>query len=296
MEELQRQEFLAAQQISNQAKLAPWAKKNQEEAQSKMSLMEIQKLEEKREREQQQLREEQMRAIREQQMREEEEMRRRQQSNRPSWASIPANGPNFASDHSQNQGPVKSLAEIQEEEARIERERREHQKMERKSRQDMNLATASVWGKAASNLSWASMAGTSGGPAQAPPSQSQASRSHNNNGGGFWEEVPQSTGRSNQKQANQPTTGSQPVNQPQPQQQSKKGGKNKGGKTNSAKGNAFEAWCISALEQFNTNLDIPTFMTFLNDIESPYEVRKRPFFHLSLDKACCFSLIGEWLC
>lgn len=36
--------------------------------------------------------------------------------------------------------------------------------------------------------------------------------------------------------------------------------------------NEFEAWCASSLEVLNAEVDIPTFMAFLNDIESPYEV------------------------
>jgi hypothetical protein len=38
--------------------------------------------------------------------------------------------------------------------------------------------------------------------------------------------------------------------------------------------NEFEAWCTSSLEVLNAEVDIPTFMAFLNDIESPYEVGK----------------------
>merc|ERR1712029_167444 len=36
--------------------------------------------------------------------------------------------------------------------------------------------------------------------------------------------------------------------------------------------NEFEAWCTQALQNLHAQIDIPTFMAFLNDIESPYEV------------------------
>merc|ERR1711997_800149 len=36
--------------------------------------------------------------------------------------------------------------------------------------------------------------------------------------------------------------------------------------------NEFEAWRASALANLNAQVDIPTFMAFLSDIESPYEV------------------------
>ena len=40
--------------------------------------------------------------------------------------------------------------------------------------------------------------------------------------------------------------------------------------------NEFEEWCISALDKLDPQVDIPTFLGFLNDVESPYEVR-HPF-------------------
>jgi len=41
---------------------------------------------------------------------------------------------------------------------------------------------------------------------------------------------------------------------------------------NTPRQNEFEAWCSSALANLNAQVDIPTFMAFLKDIESPYEV------------------------
>ena len=36
--------------------------------------------------------------------------------------------------------------------------------------------------------------------------------------------------------------------------------------------NEFERWCHGALQNLNAQVDIPTFMAFLQDIDSPYEV------------------------
>ena len=47
---------------------------------------------------------------------------------------------------------------------------------------------------------------------------------------------------------------------------------------NTPRQNEFEAWCSSALSNLNAQVDIPTFMAFLKDIESPYEVT---FIHFS---------------
>ncbi|XP_004520931.1 GIGYF family protein CG11148 isoform X2 [Ceratitis capitata] len=37
--------------------------------------------------------------------------------------------------------------------------------------------------------------------------------------------------------------------------------------------NEFIAWCTKILNNMNTKLDVPTFVTFLRDLESPYEVK-----------------------
>ena len=39
--------------------------------------------------------------------------------------------------------------------------------------------------------------------------------------------------------------------------------------------NEFESWCTQALQNLHAQIDIPTFMAFLNDIESPYEVSRQ---------------------
>lgn len=267
-------------------KLAPWAKKSQvqnhvDEATNKMSLMEIQRLEAEREREEAVRREEHARMIRAQQEKEEEEARKRAAAGRHNWASTVG-----TTNGGQQQ---KSLAEIQAEEARNERERQERIKSQRLARQkEMGLAQASVWGNASANLSWANKA-QGGSPAQQQSQQQQPPQGYqqmqrqqqqqqqvamqNRNGagaeGGFWDEAPS--------------------NQPQPQQshqqrgQQQAGKKNKGKNNNSAKNNSgaasgknihteWENWCQGALESLHAQVDIPTFLSFLKDIESPYEV------------------------
>jgi PERQ amino acid-rich with GYF domain-containing protein len=42
--------------------------------------------------------------------------------------------------------------------------------------------------------------------------------------------------------------------------------------TNRQERNEFEDWCSAALQNLQAQVDIPTFLTFLKDIESPYEV------------------------
>ena len=38
------------------------------------------------------------------------------------------------------------------------------------------------------------------------------------------------------------------------------------------RGKEFDSWCVSALDGLGAQVDIPTFLAFLKDIESPYEV------------------------
>jgi hypothetical protein len=54
--------------------------------------------------------------------------------------------------------------------------------------------------------------------------------------------------------------------------------------------NEFDAWVCQALDKFqaekmNADFDIPTFMAFLSDVESPYEVNKARFKYFSHEKS-----------
>ena len=74
----------------------------------------------------------------------EEEALRRQA--KPNWAATASAGLNSQ----------KTLAEIQAEESKLDRQRQEKERQERAARQkEMGLAQASVWGSASANLSWA---------------------------------------------------------------------------------------------------------------------------------------------
>ena len=191
---------------------------------------------------------------------------------------------NWANSSSNNGGAQKSLAEIQAEEQRQDRERQERERREKKARQkDLSLSQASVWGSASANLSWASKAAPVTAPAMVTTTSGSTS-----GGGGFWDEPP-TISRKNEPQ--NPTPQPSPLLQhhsPQPQQQqqqSKKTKKNNKAKEESkvaaifkeSKGkpsNEFDEWCTNALDKLNPQVDIPTFMSFLNDVESPYEVCK----------------------
>ena len=95
---------------------------------------------------------------------------------------------------------------------------------------------------------------------------------------GFWDEP------TPQQQQQQQNKNVQKQQQQQQQQQQQKGGNRpkKGVKEETKVAaifrdkqkpqNEFESWCSVSLERLNAEVDIPTFMAFLNDIESPFEV------------------------
>ena len=199
----------------------------------------------------------------------EEEALRRQA--KPNWAATASAGLNSQ----------KTLAEIQAEESKLDRQRQEKERQERAARQkEMGLAQASVWGSASANLSWAGKASSNGAAGSG------------RNGGGFWDDAPSSGGGRVQTvvagpspaQLQQQQQQQRQKQQQQQQQQSGKGkGKSKGLKAEEEKvssifrekkqpENEFERWCHGALQNLNAQVDIPTFMAFLQDIDSPYEV------------------------
>merc|ERR1719192_585509 len=122
---LEREEQVRLQQ-ERLAKLAPWAKKEtspvkeHQQGGHQLSLQEIQRLEAERERQDRAAREAAEARLREEQRRAEEEERRSRASKTVNWATAAA-APGAAGNK------VKSLAEIQAEEARVERERQERE-------------------------------------------------------------------------------------------------------------------------------------------------------------------------
>jgi PERQ amino acid-rich with GYF domain-containing protein len=92
---------------------------------------------------------------------------------------------------------------------------------------------------------------------------------------GFWEPVI-ATSTTNAKKPQPPntTTNNNNSNAAAKKKGKKEGGNNKQANSNNnrAERNEFEEWCTTALHSLQAQVDIPTFLTFLRDVESPYEV------------------------
>ncbi|KAL1506342.1 hypothetical protein ABEB36_005725 [Hypothenemus hampei] len=170
---------------------------------------------------------------------------------------------------------VKSLAEIQaEEQERLAKEAAEARlKKEKESRENIQLpVTNSIW--SGQNLTWASASST----------QQQSQWSSSVNISGFWEEPvqkPQPSKPSNVSKSNSMSTVSQNASKQQVKQSQKaKSKKEEAAATSHVKNHnnnlddEFTNWCYKALSNVDTNVDIPTFVTFLRDIESAFEVRE----------------------
>jgi len=265
---LEREEMMRIQQ-EKLAKLAPWAKKETspvKEPGQGLTLQEIQRMEAERERKERQQREVQEARIREEQRKMEEEERARRAAKTVNWATVSA----------QSGGKVKSLAEIQAEEARVEKERQERENAARsvRSKDAGSSNNSSIWGGTKTNMSWA------GKIAANTPTPPQARA----NGGNPWATSNGQTAAAIVAPAGfwDPVVPDQPA-QTQQQQNKKNNNKNKKKKAEEEQKvkqifnekkpkNDFEEWCSKALQGLQAQVDIPTFLGFLMDIESPYEV------------------------
>lgn len=283
------------------AKLAPWAKVKEEEAafsptntrdqkRRELTLQEIQRMEAEKERVEREARELAEAQAREEARRREEEERARRAAKQANWALAVA--PSSAA------GPAKSLAEIQAEEARVERERQERERSQRLKESGLSAQNGGgSWkiGGGGGGTSWAGkIAANAGNSSPAvnrvnPPGGSGANPWSSVNGTsavnivapeGFWEPViPPSNLKKQQQQHNNNNNNNNSNsgnNNNNPKKKGKKEGKQGGDKANNSRStaerNEFEDWCTGALESLQAQVDIPTFLTFLRDIESPYEV------------------------
>jgi PERQ amino acid-rich with GYF domain-containing protein len=265
---LEREELIRIQQ-EKLAKLAPWAKKETspvKEAGQGVTLQEIQRMEAERERKERQQREIQEARIREEQRRMEEEERARRVAKTVNWATVSA----------QTGGKVKSLAEIQAEEARVEKERQERENAARSVRsKDTGVPSnsSSIWGGTKTNMSWAGkIAANTPTPPQARANGGPWANANGQTAAaivapaGFWDPVLPDQPQQQQQQQNKKNNNKNKKKKAEEEQKVKQIFNEKKPK------NDFEDWCSKALQGLQAQVDIPTFLGFLMDIESPYEV------------------------
>ncbi|KAM6443210.1 GRB10-interacting GYF protein 2 isoform 4-T4 [Liasis olivaceus] len=259
LQQQQQQQQLAQMKLPSSSTWGQQSSSRACQSQATLSLAEIQKLEEEREK---QLREEQRRQQREL-MKALQQQQQQQQQKLSGWGNV-----------AKSAGTTKSLLEIQQEEAR-QMQKQQHQQQQSRSRsttQHSNLHTSignSVWGSLSTNPSsqWASDL----------VSSIWSNADTKNSNMGFWDDAVKEVGprnATNKNKSNASISKSigvtsrhnkkveeeekllklfQGVNKPQ---------------------DGFTQWCEQMLHALNTanNLDVPTFVSFLKEVESPYEV------------------------
>ncbi|CAH1173798.1 unnamed protein product [Phaedon cochleariae] len=245
------------------AKAAPWSQPN---ANSGMSLTEIQKAEKERKAIDQ--------AIQIQRMQEKEYQQQQAQPEKPlsgiqlNWANKPV-----------ETRKVKSLAEIQaEEQERLAKQVAESRLQKEKEPAPVTNNAGNIWN--GQNLTWSSPPPTNSQwlPSSAGFWDDSSSRHVSNKPSSVTKSNSTSTLSTNAKQAQAPKQQQQAQKQ-QSKQQNSKPRKEEQGKTNHNNNNGpstdeFTDWCFNTLSNISTNVDIPTFVTFLRDIESAFDVRE----------------------
>ncbi|XP_074045795.1 GRB10-interacting GYF protein 2 isoform X4 [Macrotis lagotis] len=263
LQQQQQQQQLAQMKLPSSSTWGQQSNSGACQSQTTLSLAEIQKLEEERER---QVREEQRRQQRELMKALQQQQQQQQQQKLSGWGNI-----------SKPAGTAKSLLEIQQEEARQmqkqqQQQQQQHQQPNRvRSTPHSNLHTSignSVWGSL--NTS--------------PPSQwasdlvssiwSNADTKNSNMG--FWDDAVKEMGPRNSSKNKSNTSLGKSIGvssrQNKKVEEEEKLLKLFQGVNKAQDG--FTQWCEQMLHALNTanNLDVPTFVSFLKEVESPYEV------------------------
>ncbi|XP_057342048.1 GRB10-interacting GYF protein 2-like [Microplitis mediator] len=202
-----------------------------------------------------------------------------------------------------NHPQVKSLAQIQQEEqeriAKVKLQEKERSEKANQKEAAVVMQNAGIWGSASQSLNWTSNVN----------SASDASKFGSKawTGSGFWDEPvavkPAAPVKQPAKNSAVKATSQQHQQQQQQQQQmqqqaqqNNKPTKNKAKKeeetvkklfeNNTAKADDFTQWCNRTLSGLQVSVDVPTFVGFLRDIESAYEVKEYIKMYLGDNKQC----------
>ncbi|KAM9322578.1 GRB10-interacting GYF protein 2 isoform 1-T1 [Pholidichthys leucotaenia] len=263
LQQQQQQQQLAHMKLPSTSKWGQPSANNLNQTQNTLSLAEIQKLEEERERQ----------ALEEQRCQQQELLKIQQhalqQSQQPhtkmsGWGNV-----------AKQPVVTKSLLEIQREEAQQMKQRKEqHQHpivtQQTRTQNRTTSLSNSVWGSVNTSTNWGS------------DSSSIWGDTHNSNMG-FWDEAvkeavqqPSQTRKSNMQRnnkgnANLSNSWSGRANK-KVEEEEKLLKLFQG--VNKSQQDTFMQWCEQTLHTLNTanNLDVPTFASFLKEVDSPYEV------------------------
>ncbi|XP_037704476.1 GRB10-interacting GYF protein 2 isoform X2 [Choloepus didactylus] len=260
LQQQQQQQQLAQMKLPSSSTWGQQSSTTACQSQATLSLAEIQKLEEERER---QVREEQRRQQREL-MKALQQQQQQQQQKLSGWGNV-----------SKPAGTTKSLLEIQQEEARQMQKQQQQQQQQQPNRARNN--THSNLHTSIGNSVWGSI--NTGPPNQWASdlvSSIWSNADTKNSNMGFWDDAVKEVGPRNSTNKNKNASLSKSVGvsnrQNKKVEEEEKLLKLFQGVNKAQDG--FTQWCEQMLHALNTanNLDVPTFVSFLKEVESPYEV------------------------
>ncbi|XP_036919395.1 GRB10-interacting GYF protein 2 isoform X3 [Sturnira hondurensis] len=261
LQQQQQQQQLAQMKLPSSSTWGQQSNTTACQSQATLSLAEIQKLEEERER---QLREEQRRQQRELMKAIQQQQQQQQQQKLSGWGNV-----------SKPAGTAKSLLEIQQEEARQMQKQQQQQQHQQPNRTRNN--THSNLHTSIGNSVWGSI--NTGPPNQWASdlvSSIWSNADSKNSNMGFWDDAVKEVGPRNSSNKNKNASLSKSVGvsnrQNKKVEEEEKLLKLFQGVNKAQDG--FTQWCEQMLHALNTanNLDVPTFVSFLKEVESPYEV------------------------
>ncbi|XP_043348725.1 GRB10-interacting GYF protein 2 isoform X4 [Dermochelys coriacea] len=258
LQQQQQQQQLAQMKLPSSSTWGQQSSSGACQSQTTLSLAEIQKLEEERER---QLREEQRRQQRELM----KALQQQQQQQKMSgWGNV-----------TKPTGATKSLLEIQQEEARQMQKQQQQQQQQPnrvRSTTHSNLHSSignSVWGSLNTNPTsqWASDL----------VSSIWSNADTKNSNMGFWDDAVKEMGprnATNKNKSNASLSKSIGITSRQNKKVEEEEKLLKLFQGVNKTQDGFTQWCEQMLHALNTsnNLDVPTFVSFLKEVESPYEV------------------------
>ncbi|XP_056148680.1 GRB10-interacting GYF protein 2 isoform X2 [Lampris incognitus] len=267
LQQQHQQQQLAQMKLPSSSKWGQQSANTINQTQNALSLAEIQKLEEERERQTREERRQQQELLKLQQQQALQQAQQ-PQAKLSGWGSV-----------AKQPAATKSLLEIQREEAQQMKQRKEQQQQPHPTVTQQNRAqnrtstlSTSVWGSVSTGTSsnWGSDSASIWGD------------THNSNMG-FWDEAvkeaaqnpPQSrkgnAQKNNKGNANLSNSVSGRANK-KVEEEEKLLKLFQG--VNKSQQDGFMQWCEQTLHTLNTanNLDVPTFASFLKEVDSPYEV------------------------
>ncbi|XP_004868136.1 GRB10-interacting GYF protein 2 isoform X3 [Heterocephalus glaber] len=264
LQQQQQQQQLAQMKLPSSSTWGQQSNTTACQSQATLSLAEIQKLEEERER---QLREEQRRQQRELMKALQQQQQQQQQQKLSGWGNV-----------SKPAGTTKSLLEIQQEEARQMQKQQQQQQQQHQQPNRARNNTHSNLHTSIGNSVWGSI--NTGPPNQWASdivSSIWSNADTKNSNMGFWDDAVKEVGPRNSTNKNKNNASLSKSVGVSNRQNKKVEEEEKLLKlfqgVNKAQ-DGFTQWCEQMLHALNTanNLDVPTFVSFLKEVESPYEV------------------------